>query len=191
VNQVTLAGFSGWCAGVSSRSSAIEQQAAWNFLAMLLHERGQASFPGAVKSPCREELLADPAPWVGTELTVAEGYEYLEAVGSSLRDRRLVAEIPIPGRREFRTALTDGLTEALAKGGEPEAALAGVAERWRSLIDQMGREKVHNAYRRSLGLSIPTARIGGQRTAGERGAPAGASPLMRDAWGPIPQPAGH
>jgi multiple sugar transport system substrate-binding protein len=150
-NTVTLAGFDGLCAGVSSHSSQAEQAAAWNFLATLAHDVN--ALPGGSKSPCREEHLTDPVPWVGAELSIAEGFEYLEAVAESLRDQDVVAELPVPARERFKGALAGGITRAFRSEETPEKALAGVAAEWKTLTEEAGQPGFTDLYRKALGLS--------------------------------------
>jgi ABC-type glycerol-3-phosphate transport system substrate-binding protein len=154
VNYVPLCGFGGLCAAVSARSSPSEQEAAWHLLNTLIGETLSSAFPAATRTPCRESHVAQPAGWTGDELHDAERYKYLNAVSQSLRDTRLVAELPVPGHAEFRRALTEGLTSALSGQAGPEPALKAVAARWRTIADRHGgASKVRDAYRVSLGLT--------------------------------------
>jgi multiple sugar transport system substrate-binding protein len=152
VNQVTLSGFGGLCAGVSSASTPLQAQAAWNVLATLSLDNIENAFPGAAKSPSRQSQLAKPAAWVGEELTADEAQRYLETAAASLRDTRLVPELPVVGHAQFRAALTEQLGEVLAGRAEPQTALSATAEKWRQIANDLGREKVRDSYRRSLGL---------------------------------------
>jgi len=95
-----------------------------------------------------------PANWTGDELQDAERYKYLNAVSQTLRDTRLVTEMPVPGHAEFREALRDGVTSVLSGMAEPEPALKSVATRWQTIAKRRGGAwKIRDAYRASLGLS--------------------------------------
>jgi multiple sugar transport system substrate-binding protein len=154
VNHVTLTAFGGLCAAVSSRSSKLQQDAAWHLLRTLAGENITNVFPTGTRTPSRESHTGQTDGWTGDELQVAERYKYLNAVSLSLRDTRLVAELPVPGHAEFRQALTDGLTAALSGQAEPQAALSDVATKWREIAERLGgAKKVRDEYRRSLGLS--------------------------------------
>lgn len=154
VNHVTLTAFGGLCAAVSSRSSKLKQEAAWHLLRTLAGENVTSVFPSGTRTPCRESHTGQPGGWTGDELQDAERYKYLNAVSLSLRDTRLIAELPVPGHAEFRQALTDGLTAALSGKAEPQAALSDVAVQWRAIAERLGgAKKVRDEYRRSLGLS--------------------------------------
>lgn len=154
VHHATLAAFAGLCAGVSNRSGAGRRRAAWNLIETLTLQRLEHAFPGAAKSPCREQQLADSSPWVGRELSLPESYEYLDAVAASLRDRQLIAELPVVGRLRFRRTLTDGITAVMEDTAEPQKALESVAVEWRDIVNDIGREHVRDTYRQSLGLYV-------------------------------------
>lgn len=154
VNHVTLTAFGGLCAAISSRSSPLKREAAWHLLRTLAGENITNVFPPGTRTPCRESHASQPGGWTGDELQDAERFKYLNAVSLSLRDTRLVAELPVPGHAEFRQALTDGLTAALSGPVEPQAALSDVAAKWRTIAERLGgAKKVRDEYRRSLGLS--------------------------------------
>ena len=153
LNYVTLTGFGGLCAAVSAHVTPRQAEAAWNLLARLSLDNLETAFPGATKSPCRDVQLGTAAPWTGSELAEDEKFSYLDAVHQSLRDTRLVAELPVVGRAKFRAALSEQIGNVLAGKAEPAAALEAAAERWRKIIAEIGVEKVRDSYRRSLGLS--------------------------------------
>ncbi len=153
INQVTLTGFGGLCAAVSTNVTPLQAQTAWNLLARLSLDNLETAFPGATKSPCRALQVGTAAPWTGTELADDERFQYLDTVAQSLRDTRLVAELPVVGRNEFRAALSEQIGSVLAGNAEPAAALEAAARRWREIIADVGVEAVRDSYRRSLGLS--------------------------------------
>lgn len=154
VNHVTLTAFGGLCAAVSARSPSIKRDAAWNLLRTFEGDQVAVEFPEGTRTPCRESHASQPRGWTGDELQDAERYKYLNAVSQSLRDTRLVAELPVPGHAEFRQALTDGLTAVLSGQAEPQAGLSHVAAKWRSIAEQHGgASKIRDAYRASMGLT--------------------------------------
>jgi ABC-type glycerol-3-phosphate transport system substrate-binding protein len=152
LNHVALTAYSGLCAGVSANCTPQQAQAAWNLLGTLTRDHLTVAFPGATKSPCRASQIFDVATWVGDDLSASESQDYLDVVTESLRDMRLVAELPLVGRDAFRAALTEGIGQALSQEVDAQKALNAVAQRWRKIADEIGRQKVHNSYRRSLGL---------------------------------------
>ena len=129
----------------------MQAEAAWNALTALCGPEMIATLPPGARSPCRESL-ASPAAWVGRELQGSEAQEYLNAVGRSLRDLRVVAEIPVIGRSRFRQSLTDGLGKVLAKQEEPKAALESIAMQWRKHAVETGLEKLRDNYRSMMSL---------------------------------------
>lgn len=155
VNQVTLAGFAGLAAGVSARSSQVQAEAAWNLLAALTQGNLAVPFPPGTQGPCRESEAANAAAWVGTGLQGTESQRYLSVVAKSLRDKRVVAELPVPGHTEFRRALASAVTAALASQAESQPALAAAAQEWRLLIkdlDKTATISISDTYRASLGI---------------------------------------
>lgn len=152
--QVTLTGFAGMAAVVSSKSSPVQGEAAWNALARI-HREGQShAFPPGTNGLCRESQTLLASAWVGTELQGTEANKYVNAVAVSLRDSQLVGELPVVGHDEFRKALTEELSEVLQGQAEPQDALSTVGKKWRRIIKDIGRDKLRNSYRASLGLHL-------------------------------------
>ena len=157
INQVALVGFSGLAAAVSSKCSPVQIEAAWNALARLGGRDMVAGFPPGVVGLCRESQLSDPAAVVGPELNVAEAAAYTQATAESLRDGRVVVELPVARRQEFRQSLAAALRGALEGTKSAEAALHQAAATWQRLGEEIGPEKLRDQYRVALGLS-PLAR---------------------------------
>lgn len=156
VNYVTLTAFSGWGVGASARNSMLQTEAGWNALVKTCGADLVSGFPPGIVGLCRESQL----PGAGSATPVLEPREasaYAQAVAGSLRDTRLVADLPIIGRAELRQALTSALTSALAAASDdsaaPEQALRHAARDWREIIERLGAAKVRDSYRDSLGLS--------------------------------------
>ncbi|MGQ0635172.1 MAG: hypothetical protein ACT4QC_11215 [Planctomycetaceae bacterium] len=151
VNQVTLCGFAGWAAGAAGAAKPTEVEGAWSAFRRLAGD-SYSGIPPRVAGPCRESQageinLVEGSGWNGREATVC-----LEAVAASLRDRRLVWELPVPGRTAFLEALSRGIGRALDEGAPADQALQQVAAEWRQIAQSLGTEKVRDAYRQSLGL---------------------------------------
>lgn len=157
VNQVTLAGFSGLAAAASSSASAMQIEAAWNALSTIAGSDMVQGFPPGVLGLCRESQLDDPAPAVGPELSATEAAAYADAIGQSLRDTRLVAELPVSGRAELKRSLSAALQGALDGSRLAADALQEAASAWREIVEKLGVDKVRDEYRANLGLS-PIAR---------------------------------
>lgn len=153
VHQVTLVGFAGWVAVVKYGGSEIQRDAAWNLAGRLWNAEALAPQPAGTFGPFREADLADPSRFAGEGLLSSEAEAYGFAVAESLRDRRVVVELPLLGRDEYRRALADGLTNALKGSQKPEDALRKVDDAWRDITSRLGEDKVRDSYRRFLGLS--------------------------------------
>jgi ABC-type glycerol-3-phosphate transport system substrate-binding protein len=153
IQQVTLCSFSGMAIAASSRNSQLQTEAGWNALVAVAGRNMTAGFPAGVIGICRESQIQNPGETVGAELGGEEALAYAEAVGQSLRDPRVVSELPVAGRAEFRRALAASLGGALDGSQTAEAALQAAAREWRSIIERLGAAKVRDDYRSNLGLS--------------------------------------
>lgn len=155
VNHCTLTAFGGLCAGTRAGASKLEQAAAWNLLSQLSVEPNKLVrlFPPETRSACRESHLSLPPVWVGESLSGSEARQYLDAVARSLRDTRLVAELPVAGRARFHQALSEGIGRFFAGEASANDALHDVARQWRNIAEEIGPEQVLGSYRVSLGLS--------------------------------------
>lgn len=152
INDATLAPFAGLAAGVSKGIPPKRSEAAWNLASFLGLDRYEQAFINAPKSVCRESQVSGSATWVSPDLRTNELFGYWGVTAESLRSANISAELPVVGHARFRQALTDGLTEALEGKASPEAALKGVAERWRAISKELGVDRVRDSYRRCLGL---------------------------------------
>ena len=150
-NHATLTAFAGLACGVSPQTPPEHQRAAWNLLAELAVQGVAGNFPGPAKSLCRESQLVAAATWTADDLSAAERGRYVGALAQSLRNENLATELPILGRDGFRDDLTAGLTRFLATDASAQEALTQVAAQWNTRLDQIGRQKVLNSYRISLG----------------------------------------
>jgi multiple sugar transport system substrate-binding protein len=153
VQRVTLCGFAGWAVAASSAGSPREIEASWNALARVRGRDGVSGFPAGIVGLCRESQLSNPAAVVGTGLDGEEASVYADALAQSLRDLRLVAELPVTRRDEFRSALATAISEALSGSQTAEQALQGASRAWREIIARIGAAIVRDSYRVNLGLS--------------------------------------
>jgi multiple sugar transport system substrate-binding protein len=151
--RVTLCGFAGFGVAASSRNSTVQTEASWNALARVRGQDFVSGFPAGIVGLCRESQLQKPTEVVGPGLETAEAEAYTSAVATSLRDARLVAELPLAGRVEFRDCLARALSSCLAGSQTPEQALEEAGRGWRNIVDRVGATKIRDNYRASLGLS--------------------------------------
>ena len=153
VNFVTLSGFGGMSAAVSSASSEKASAAAWNLYEFLTsQEQMSITFPPATRTLCRSSQMSYPDVWLPDDITAAEGGSYLGEVSRSLEDRSFVAELPVTGRAQFRAVLTEGLSAGLTDEAAAGEMLKNVAVRWSEIAENLGVATVRDSYRRSLGL---------------------------------------
>jgi multiple sugar transport system substrate-binding protein len=151
VSRVTVTAFSGWGVGAASNSTPPQVAAAWNALTKVAGQDLVSGFSPGVVGLCRESQLSADAfsSGSGSGLSPAAA----EAVAESLRNPRLVAELPIAGRQEFRQTLTEALGTAVDGSKTAEQALQSAAAEWHKIIDRIGPARHRDNYRTSLGLS--------------------------------------
>jgi len=150
INRPTLV-FGGLAAGVVGTGEAT--QAAWNLLETVTGDQRATAFGGVALSLCRESQATNVPFQTGTGLKGAEQQMELSVVAESLRNPRLIVELPIVGRERFRAALTVGLNQVLDGSTGAAESLKTVAVNWRTFSKQMGRDQMIDSYRRALGLS--------------------------------------
>ncbi|HEY2253249.1 MAG TPA: extracellular solute-binding protein [Planctomycetaceae bacterium] len=152
VNYVTFTAFSGWGVGASGRNSTTQTEAGWNALLKACGADFTSGFPPGISGLCRESQLPGTGS-VSPGLEPQEANSLAQAIAQSLRDTRLVADLPLAGRAEFRKALTRAVAHVIDESAAPEQALHDAAQDWRQLIEKLGPAKVRDGYRASLGLS--------------------------------------
>jgi hypothetical protein len=151
-NQVTLTGFAGLCAGITSSATKPQAAAAASLLSSLLFSQ-EAVFPAGTRTLCRESQSPEASMWVGKQLSPSEAGKYVAVTANSLRDRQQVSELPVLGHAEFRAELTKGLTAALEQGKSPAEALSEVSTEWQKILDRLGTKRVLATYRNALGIT--------------------------------------
>jgi multiple sugar transport system substrate-binding protein len=153
VQRVTLCGFAGWAVAASSASAPREIQASWNALAKVRGRDGVSGYPAGIVGLCRESQLSNPAAVAGAGLSADETAAWADAVSQGLRDLRLVVELPVTGREDFRSALAAAIAPALSGAQAAEPALEEATRLWREIITRLGAAAVRDSYRINLGLS--------------------------------------
>lgn len=150
LHRVTFAGFTGWAIGVRANlEEGKQEQSAWELTRYMVIDQLPQLYPPGMVSLCRDSEMESASRWSGPQLTTSESERYVSAVAESLQNRQFVMELPIIGRREFRAALTEGLTKFLKDGGDEKAVLGDVAEKWKEITRKLGTEKVIRSYRLS------------------------------------------
>jgi multiple sugar transport system substrate-binding protein len=146
---------SGGCVGLVTQKSA-HTEAAFDLLGYLASEAVSLEVvhtPAYGSGPFRDiHLTRHPEGWFSYGLDGAQTTllrDLLREVADPRLDNPAVV-LRIPGQREHERALAAALRPALADSGDPAAALADVARRWRELDGDPARARAD--YRRSLGL---------------------------------------
>lgn len=155
INRATLTAFSGWGVGARNHNSLLQTEAGWNALMRVCGANLTSGFPPGIVGLSRESQLQNVT--IDIRLEGREAIAYGNAIAQSLRDMRLVAELPVTGRQRFREALSRALsralTAALGNSAASELALQGAARDWREIVSELGAARVRDSYRSSLGLS--------------------------------------
>lgn len=146
-NRPTLV-FGGLVAGVAGTGEAT--QAAWNLLETLTGDQRTTAFGPSL---CRESQTTKVPPQTAACLKGAERQRAVSVIADSLRNPRLIVELPMVGRARFRDALTTGLNRVLDDSAGAAESLATVTAKWRTVSKQIGSDRVIDSYRRALGLS--------------------------------------
>jgi multiple sugar transport system substrate-binding protein len=138
----------GWTGGVA-RSSA-QQQAAFDFLGFYANRKNHQADLHVGRfgmNPFRQSDL-DVRLWVeraGWDAAVARSY--VQTLESQSKSRSRVLDLRIHRGQEYVYILSVGVYRALTGRETPQAALDGVAERWRQLTQRLGVDKQREAYR--------------------------------------------
>ena len=156
VHSPALCGFAGLAVGVMLPKKPTADNAALSFLNSLsttaLFDEAFSALP---KGPCRESQVSLSPSWFGPELSTEEASMYTDAVGQSLRDMQLVAELPVHGADEFRQATSNALEKLLNGETDTEQTLQLMQSSFESIVERLGRDTVRDSYRRGLGMSLP------------------------------------
>lgn len=154
VNRVTLVGFEGLAACVSSRVPAPARHTAWRvWSAFDAHDAATADGTVLMRRLCRTSVAASAAPNPPPDWRTSEWREYVRAVTVALDGARTAFDLPFPRRAEFRRRLTARLTAAIDGTVSPTESLQQTADDWQALCQELGVRRVLNTARQCSGLS--------------------------------------
>ncbi len=145
----------GLCAAVPQSSG--QAAAAYDFLMFLTNrERSLPSVTTASSGfgPYRASHLIDSAAWVSGGWPAASVPSYLAAMRDSVNQPNVVAILRIDASEAFHKSLDAEASAALSGEKTPAEALAAVAESWRRICDERGKDRLRRHYRYSLGLPV-------------------------------------
>lgn len=149
LHRVTFTGFTGWVIGVRANLEDTTNRVGWELTRYLAIDQLPQLYPLSMVSLCRDSQTESPSRWTGPQLTASESENYASVVSEALGNRQLVMEFPLIGHREYRAALTEGVTAALNDGGDEKAILRDVAERWQEITRKLGKKNVARSYQLS------------------------------------------
>lgn len=145
----------GLCAAVPRTSK--HSDAAFDFLAFLTNR--ERSLPTVTSltngfGPYRVSHLIDSAAWISGGWSAGSAPSYLAAMRESLEQSNAVTMLRIDGSGAFHQSLDTEAAAALLGEKPPGDALAAVAESWRNLCNERGKDRLRRQYRYSLGLPV-------------------------------------
>ena len=138
----------GWASGVA-RSSR-HKEAAFDLLGFYANSRNHQADLHVGRfgmNPFRRSDL-DPRLWIeraGWDPAVARSY--VATLEAQSKSRNRVLDLRIIRGQEYVQLLAVGVYRAITGRDTPQAALDGVAERWRELTQRIGVDKQREAYR--------------------------------------------
>jgi multiple sugar transport system substrate-binding protein len=139
---------------VVPRDSA-QPEAAWDLLADLSGPKTSREIviePAWGGGPFRRSHLDSREGWYAFELGRTQTSALVDGLRQSVEASNPVLRLRVPGERVYLEALVEEIRPALAKGGDPQKALATVAERWQKFHADQDPKAWRSEYRRSLGL---------------------------------------
>jgi multiple sugar transport system substrate-binding protein len=145
----------GLCAAVPRTST--HSAVAFDFLAFLTNrERSLSAVTLAANGfgPYRLSHLIDSAAWVSGGWPAASVPSYLSAMHESLNQPNAVAILRIDASTAFHQSLEAEASAAMRGEKLPADALAAVAETWRNICNERGKDRLRRQYRYSLGLPV-------------------------------------
>jgi ABC-type glycerol-3-phosphate transport system substrate-binding protein len=101
----------------------------------------------------RATHLESPCAWLGPETDENAARQYAELVSSAQTGSIWLANLRLPGRREYLAALDRAVELAVREESEPADALKQAADKWNEITDRLGRDRQREAYQRSLGIA--------------------------------------
>jgi len=145
----------GLCAAVPKSSS--HSAVAFDFLSFLTNrERSLSSIASTSYGfgPNRLSHMIDSAAWVSGGWPAAGVPSYLSAMRESLNQSNAVAILRIDASDAFHRSLDAEASAALRGEKSPADALGAVAESWRNICNERGKDRLRRQYRYSLGLPV-------------------------------------
>lgn len=153
-NRVTLVGFGGLAACVSSRVAEPARRTAWRvWLEFDAHDATTADGALLMHRLCRASIAVSAAPNPPSDWRTSEWRDYVKAVTVALDGTRTAFDLPFPHRAEFRGRLTTRLSEAIEGTTSAAEALERTSGDWQALCEELGIRRVLNTARQCSGLS--------------------------------------
>ncbi len=153
INRPALVGFEGLSVCVLSSATSRQVAAAWDLWGTLQSYQQDGTIAPLPGTPCRPSWLNSSPQAPNSDLTPEEWASYQQSVTANLANPLLVVELPCLGRHELLERLSQTLGEGLSGDAASSAILEAAAGQWKEAIEALGRQRVLNSYRISLGLT--------------------------------------
>jgi len=136
----------GWTSAVAK--SARNQKMAFDYLCFFSNEANNAldlTIGRFGINPYRNANF-DEAFWEKQGWSKAVATAYVKTLSDMEKNPNRVFDLRVPGVNEYMSSLANGVADAIAGQKTPQQALDGVAKEWTDITNQVGKDKVQQAY---------------------------------------------
>jgi multiple sugar transport system substrate-binding protein len=133
---------------------------AFQLLTSVTVATGGKTLPQPWRGVVRQSQLDSPEQFASNDWPSFVVPQVVGAAAASLGRDNVVLELPVPGREQFRDALSIALEKGLNSEIAVDELLAEVAREWERIVREVGVDTVRAAYRESLGFRPELAPIG-------------------------------
>jgi len=136
----------GWTSAVAK--SARNQKMAFDYLCFFSNEANNAldlTIGRFGINPYRNANF-DEAFWEKQGWSKVVATAYVKMLSDMEKNPNRVFDLRVPGVNEYMSSLANGVADAIAGQKTPQQALDGVAKEWTDITNQVGKDKVQQAY---------------------------------------------
>jgi ABC-type glycerol-3-phosphate transport system substrate-binding protein len=152
--SVPLLSIAGRAGVVTTRSPPDSQPVASRLLLWLsaATRNRQVSSASPATTLFRQSDVSSPQVWVERPISISAAAQYGGVIRETLSRQQWLFALRIPGRGEYLAVLDEAVQASIRGSKDPQAALDGVAGRWKDITLRIGLEAQRTAYQHSLGL---------------------------------------
>jgi multiple sugar transport system substrate-binding protein len=148
VSRAPYLGWSGWHASVTATTK--NPAAAWSvasFLDTTPNAMRAVTTPGTARGPYRTDHF-QPQAWTSSDVKFVGPQDYLKSQLDMFEHPNVQYDLRIPEAGRYFEALDTASQLALSGQRTPEQALRQCATEWKSITDQIGKDKQQDLYRK-------------------------------------------